>query len=81
MKYQLYYESNIQRWDEAIPLGNGLIGALIWGGAETLPLSVDRTDIWHTTLYGSGGVLLFTSGEIGKGGRYEGDSGVVRCTV
>lgn len=53
MKYQLYYESNIQRWDEAIPLGNGLIGALIWGGAETLRLSVDRTDIWDlsTPLY------------------------------
>ncbi|MEG1103252.1 MAG: glycoside hydrolase N-terminal domain-containing protein [Oscillospiraceae bacterium] len=39
----------ITRWDEALPLGNGLCGALIWGGARGLRFSMDRGDIWDTT--------------------------------
>lgn len=42
----LIFEGNITRWDEALPLGNGLTGALIWGGPEDLRFSLDRTDIW-----------------------------------
>ena len=36
----------IQRWDEAIPLGNGLIGGLLWGGEANIKLSLDRGDLW-----------------------------------
>jgi len=36
----------IDTWDEAIPLGNGLQGALIWGEGGTLRLSLDRGDLW-----------------------------------
>lgn len=36
----------IVRWDEAIPLGNGLLGGLLWGGGDTLKLSLDRGDLW-----------------------------------
>lgn len=36
----------IARWDEALPLGNGLLGALIWGDGEPLLLSLDRADVW-----------------------------------
>lgn len=46
MNYQLHFEKCIQRWDEALPLGNGRIGALVWGGPGTLRFSLDRTDIW-----------------------------------
>ena len=46
MKYNLYFEESIRRWDEGIPLGNGRLGALIWGGPEELRFSLDRTDIW-----------------------------------
>ncbi|MEO8479763.1 MAG: glycoside hydrolase N-terminal domain-containing protein [Gemmatimonadota bacterium] len=36
----------IARWDEAIPIGNGTLGALLWGGDSTLILSLDRGDLW-----------------------------------
>ncbi len=36
----------IATWDEAIPLGNGLMGGLLWGGDSTLKLSLDRGDLW-----------------------------------
>lgn len=34
------------RWDEAMPLGNGMIGALIWQKAGKLRFSLDRVDLW-----------------------------------
>jgi len=36
----------ITTWDEAVPLGNGLMGGLLWGGDSTLKLSLDRGDLW-----------------------------------
>lgn len=33
-------------WDEAIPLGNGMLGALIWQKENTLRFSLDRADLW-----------------------------------
>ena len=36
----------IETWDEAVPLGNGLMGGLLWGGDSTLKLSLDRGDLW-----------------------------------
>lgn len=32
--------------DEAIPLGNGMLGALIWGKDNKLRFSLDRADLW-----------------------------------
>ena len=32
--------------DEAIPLGNGLLGGLLWGRDNTIRLSLDRGDLW-----------------------------------
>ena len=36
----------VTTWDEAVPLGNGLMGGLLWGGESTLKLSLDRGDLW-----------------------------------
>ena len=36
----------ITSWDEAIPLGNGTMGVLMWGEGNTLRLSLDRGDLW-----------------------------------
>jgi alpha-L-fucosidase 2 len=36
----------IKTWDEALPLGNGEMGALVWGEGSTLRLSLDRGDLW-----------------------------------
>ena len=39
-------QAPIKTWDEAVPLGNGLIGALVWGEGNVLRLSLDRGDLW-----------------------------------
>lgn len=36
----------IATWDEALPLGNGLQGALLWGADNLLRVSLDRGDLW-----------------------------------
>ena len=36
----------IRTWDEALPLGNGTMGLLMWGEGQTLRLSLDRGDLW-----------------------------------
>lgn len=33
-------------WDEAIPLGNGMIGNLIWQKGDNLRIALDRADLW-----------------------------------
>ena len=33
-------------WWEAVPIGNGQLGALIWGEANRLTVKLDRVDIW-----------------------------------
>jgi alpha-L-fucosidase 2 len=35
-----------ESWDEAIPLGNGILGALIWEKDNKLRFSLDRADLW-----------------------------------
>ncbi len=42
----LKLEAPIATWDEALPLGNGLLGGLLWGDGRTLRLSLDRGDLW-----------------------------------
>lgn len=36
----------IRSWDEAVPLGNGTMGVLMWGEGDRLRLSLDRGDLW-----------------------------------
>ena len=36
----------INTWDEAVPLGNGAMGLLLWGQGNTIRLSLDRGDLW-----------------------------------
>ncbi len=37
----------IAKWRDAIPLGNGGAGALLWGGGGRLNVTLDRADFWH----------------------------------
>jgi len=43
---QLTLKGPIDRWDEAIPLGNGLTGGLLWGEGNQIRLSLDRGGLW-----------------------------------
>ncbi|MCF8342102.1 MAG: glycoside hydrolase N-terminal domain-containing protein [Chitinophagaceae bacterium] len=48
----LVLKAPITSWDEAIPLGNGLLGGLFWGEKNTIRLSLDRGDLWDERTYG-----------------------------
>ena len=45
-QHDLIYKEPVTRWDEALPLGNGLMGVLVWGDGNPLKLSLDRADLW-----------------------------------
>lgn len=45
-KHDLVFDSLASRWDEAIPLGNATIGALVWQKNDKLRFSLDRADLW-----------------------------------
>lgn len=44
--YRLDLAAPIATWDEAVPLGNGITGGLLWGEGNLLRLSLDRGDLW-----------------------------------
>ncbi len=43
---KLHFSFPIPRWDEGIPLGNGLLGAIIWGDSREIALSLDQAMLW-----------------------------------
>jgi alpha-L-fucosidase 2 len=42
----LKFPSLSKTWDEAMPLGNGMVGVLIWEEDHKLRISLDRADVW-----------------------------------
>ena len=45
-RHNLQFTQLAPVWDEAVPLGNGTVGALVWQKNKTLRFSLDRADIW-----------------------------------
>ena len=39
-------KKEIARWDEAIPLGNGNMGGLLFGDAKEIKLNIDSSSLW-----------------------------------
>ena len=48
-QYDIHHKGGISEWDEALPIGNGRLGALIYG-EDPIKLSLDRVDLWDTRL-------------------------------
>lgn len=46
LEHGLYCTTPAPTWDEGLPLGNGILGALLWGNGNPLNISLDRTDLW-----------------------------------
>lgn len=44
--HNLVFDELAQVWDEAIPLGNGMVGNLVWQKDGKLRFSLDRADLW-----------------------------------
>ena len=45
-RHDLVFARLARTWDEGVPLGNGLVGALVWEKDGALRLSLDRADLW-----------------------------------
>lgn len=46
-KYNIIYHRPIMNWDEALPIGNGKIGCLIYGDGP-LHFTLDRVELWDS---------------------------------
>lgn len=42
----LHFKNTITVWDEALPLGNGDSGCLIWNSSDKLRFTLDKGGIW-----------------------------------
>jgi alpha-L-fucosidase 2 len=43
---KLWYTKPAQAWDEALPIGNGTIAAMVFGGIEKERLQLNHADLW-----------------------------------
>lgn len=47
-RHDMIFEKPASRWEQGIPMGNGVLGTVVWGGGDKpLRLSLDRADIWE----------------------------------
>ncbi|MBV8253520.1 MAG: hypothetical protein JO154_13015 [Chitinophaga sp.] len=44
--HNLHFNQLATNWYDAMPLGNGMLGALVWQNNQYLRLSLDRADLW-----------------------------------
>ena len=42
----LWYRREASEWNEALPLGNGRLGAMVYGGALTERLALNEDNLW-----------------------------------
>ena len=42
---QLWYRRPARAWEEALPIGNGRIGAMVFGGAEEERLALNEDEV------------------------------------
>lgn len=44
---RLWYTAPAKEWEEALPLGNGRLGAMVYGGAEQEHIQVNEESVWY----------------------------------
>jgi alpha-L-fucosidase 2 len=42
----LWYDKSAQRWLEAMPVGNGRLGAMVFGGTQQERLALNESTMW-----------------------------------
>jgi len=45
-EHRLWYDRPARVWTEALPLGNGRLGAMVWGGLEDETVSLNEGTLW-----------------------------------
>ena len=43
---KLWYKEPAKKWVEALPLGNGRLGAMVFGGIEEELIQLNETSLW-----------------------------------
>lgn len=43
---ELWYDKPAEKWMESLPIGNGRLGAMIYGGVETETLALNESTMW-----------------------------------
>ena len=43
----LWYEKSAQHWEEALPLGNGRLGAMVYGDVVSDNIQLNENNIYH----------------------------------
>ena len=46
VRYKLIYDKPSQNWNEALPIGNGVLGAMVFGGLTNERLQLNEATIW-----------------------------------
>jgi len=47
-RHDMIFERPAKQWEQGVPMGNGLLGTMVWGGGnEPMRISLDRADIWE----------------------------------
>ena len=46
---ELWYKQPASRWDQALPLGNGRLGAMVFGGIEKEHIQLNEDSVWGGT--------------------------------
>ena len=44
---ELWYRQPAKVWEEALPLGNGRLGAMVFGNVEAERLQVNEESVWY----------------------------------
>src|SRR5690554_1200039 len=42
----LYFDSPARSWDQALPLGNAGLGAMVWGGIDSERIDLNEESLW-----------------------------------
>ncbi len=43
---ELWYKEPASYWEEALPLGNGRLGAMVWSGTDQEKISLNEDSLW-----------------------------------
>ena len=43
---ELWYKEPASYWEEALPLGNGRLGAMVWSGTKQEKISLNEDSLW-----------------------------------
>jgi len=43
---EIWFDQSADRWEEALPLGNGRLGAMVYGGLSTDTLALNEATVW-----------------------------------